>query len=115
MRKDLLEGLIIGGTIGLSVVAIRVLHVGEATLAQALVLAMAGVLLCGLQIALSRRRARFRRPTQPPPDAPQPELRRRQRRENPFAHETQNWTGLDDRLSQQSEQSANQDEQHPNA
>jgi hypothetical protein len=100
MRDDLLEGLVIGGTIGLAVVAIRVLLVGEASLAQALVLATAGIILCGAQVALSLRRARFRRPAseQSEPHRPAP---RRPRRKNPFADElTHNWTGLDERLSQ---------------
>jgi hypothetical protein len=111
MRDDLLEGLVIGGTIGLSVVAIRVLLVGEASLAQVLVLAMAGVILCGAQIGLSLRRARFRRPLKEQLDRSEPALRRRRGRKNPFADElTHNWTGLDDRLSTPQMQQPAEDE-----
>jgi hypothetical protein len=111
MRSEILEGLIIGGMIGLAVVAIRTLLLGQASLIQALVLATAGIVLCGVQIVLSLRRARFRRPLQEQPEPSPPTPRRRLRRKNPFAYElTHNWTGLDDRLSKQQPQSSSENE-----
>jgi hypothetical protein len=95
MHNDLAEGLIIGATIGLAVVAIRVLLAG-ASAGQALALALAGVALCASQVVLARRRGRG---AVRPPAAVRP---RRLSRHNPFAQElTHNWTGLDDRLTEE--------------
>ena len=100
MHNDLPEGLIIGATIGLAVVAIRLLLVG-ASVGQALALVLAGVLLCAGQIVLSLRRAR--RAFRPPASRPNAARSRRLSRHNPFAQElTHNWTGLDDRLTEES-------------
>jgi hypothetical protein len=105
MRNDLLEGLIIGATVGLAVVAIRVLLDG-ASAGQALALALAGVALCASQVALSRRRVR--RSGQQP--AVRPAMPRRLSRHNPFAQElTHNWTGLDDRLTEEKHESRTED------
>ena len=104
MRNDLLEGLVVGATIGLLVIAIRVLFEGGASLAQALVLVLAGVALCCCQIALSLRRPR-RVPQRPEarPALPRIVARRRLSRHNPFAQElTNSWTGLDDSLTGES-------------
>jgi hypothetical protein len=103
MHDDLIEGLIIGTTIGLVVFAIRVIFVGTASMVLLLALALAGLALCAVQILLSRRRARqsVRRPRErPEPTHPLP--RRRLSRHNPFAQElTHNWTGLNDHLADQ--------------
>jgi hypothetical protein len=97
MYNDMPEGLIIGATIGLVVVAIRILLAG-ASLGQALALVLAGVVLCVAQIVLSLRRAR--RASRSPAPQPGPARTRRLSRHNPFAQElTHNWTGLDDRLA----------------
>ena len=99
MYNDMPEGLIIGATIGLAVVAIRMLLVG-ASLGQALALVLAGVVLCVAQVVLALRRAR--RATRP--SVPQPSSRRTRRlsRHNPFTQElTHNWTGLDDHLTEE--------------
>jgi hypothetical protein len=96
MRNELIEGVIIGATIGLAVVAIRALFVGDTSAGQALALALAGAILCGVQLVLVLRRAgkRSSDSTEVPQVAPQ-----RPGRQNPFAQElTRNWTGLDDRL-----------------
>jgi hypothetical protein len=102
MHNDLPEGLIIGATIGLAVVAIRVLLAGVSA-EQALALALAGVALCAGQIVLSLRRARrTTRPPAPPRTAARP---RRLSRHNPFAQElTHNWTGLDDHLTEENQE-----------
>ena len=104
MDNELTEGLIIGATIGLAVVAIRVLLAGT-SIAQALALVLAGALLCAAQVVLSLRRARgaFR----PPASRPNPARSRRLSRHNPFAQElTHNWTGLDDRLTEENREPA---------
>jgi len=96
MRNELIEGVIMGATIGLAVVAIRVLFVGDTSAGQALALALAGAVLCGIQLLLVLRRAgrRSSDSTEIPQASPQ-----RPGRQNPFAQElTRNWTGLDDRL-----------------
>jgi hypothetical protein len=96
MRNELIEGVIIGATIGLAVVAIRALFVGDTSAGQALALVLAGAVLCGVQLLLVLRRAgkRSSDSTEMPQAAP-----RRPGRQNPFAQElTRNWTGLDDRL-----------------
>ena len=96
MRNELIEGVIIGATIGLAVVAIRMLFVGGTSAEQALALALAGAVLCGVQLLLVLRRAgkRSNDSTEIPQASPQ-----RPGRQNPFAQElTRNWTGLDDRL-----------------
>jgi hypothetical protein len=102
MYNDMPEGLIIGATIGLVVVAIRILLAG-ASLGQALALVLAGLLLCVAQVVLSLRHAR--RATRP--SAPQPGSSRARRlsRHNPFAQElTHNWTGLDDHLAEENQE-----------
>jgi hypothetical protein len=98
MYNDLPEGLIMGATIGLLVVAIRMLFVG-ASAWQALALVLAGVILCAGQVVLSVRRVRrAARPSAMRPAAARP---RRLSRHNPFAQElTHNWTGLDDRFTE---------------
>jgi hypothetical protein len=98
MENDLSEGLLIGATIGLLVVAIRMLFAG-ASAWQALALVLAGVLLCAGQVLLWVRRARrFARPSALRPAVARP---RRLSRHNPFAQElTRNWTGLDDRFTE---------------
>ena len=99
MRSDLPEGLIIGATIGLAVVGIRMLLAGP-SMGQALALALAGVLLAAGQIVLSLRRAR--RAASPPAPRSGAARPRRLSRHNPFAQElTHNWTGLDDRLTEE--------------
>jgi hypothetical protein len=97
MDRDLSEGLIIGATIGLLVVAIRMLFAG-ASAWQALALVVAGVILCAGQVVLWVRRARRdARPSALRTAAARP---RRLSRQNPFAQElTRNWTGLDDRFT----------------
>jgi len=96
MHNDLPEGIIIGATIGLMVVAIRALLAGAST-AQALALTLAGLALCASQIVLSLRRVRHvARQRAEQPTAPRPW---RLSRHNPFAQElTHNWTGLDDHV-----------------
>jgi hypothetical protein len=115
MRTDLFEGLIIGGTIGLAVIAIRVLLVGQASASQATALVLAGVLLSGAQIVLALRRARHSADSAGDrPDTLPLWLvsRRRLSRKNPFAQElTHNWTGLDDRLSGQDQEPTGGDEE----
>jgi hypothetical protein len=115
MKTDLFEGLIIGGTIGLAVIAIRILLVGQASAAQATALIMAGILLSGAQIVLALRRARHSGGSvQDPPDSLPlwPASRRRLSRKNPFAQElTHNWTGLDDRLSDETQKPRTQEEE----
>jgi hypothetical protein len=102
MYNDMPEGLIIGATIGLVVVAIRMLLAG-ASLGQALALALAGVVLCVTQVVLSLRRAR--RATRPSTPQPRPARARRLSRHNPFAQElTHNWTGLDDHLTEENQE-----------
>jgi hypothetical protein len=102
MYNDMPEGLIIGATIGLVVVAIRVLLAG-ASLGQALALVLAGVIVCAGQVVLSLRRAR--RASRPPAPRPSPTRSRRLSRHNPFAQElTHNWTGLDDQLTRGSQE-----------
>jgi hypothetical protein len=99
MHNDMPEGLIIGATIGLAVVAIRMLLAG-ASIGQALALALAGALLCAGQVVLSLRRAR--RASRPPVSRPGAARSGRLSRHNPFARElTHNWTGLDDRLTEE--------------
>ncbi len=83
----------VGATIGLVVVAVRTL-LGIASTRQVLALVLAGLVLCGVQLLLSLRRARRTKPsaTTAPPPAP-----RRPNRKNLFAQElTRNWTGLND-------------------
>jgi hypothetical protein len=114
MSEDLFEGLIIGGTIGLAVIAIRVLFVGHASAGQALALALAGVILCAAQIVLALRRVR--RDARPAEERPEPlwlASRRRLSRKNPFAQElTHNWTGLDDRLPDATSEPKAEDESY---
>jgi hypothetical protein len=103
MYNDMPEGLIIGATIGLVVVAIRILLAG-ASLGQALALVLAGVVLCAAQVVLLLRRAR--RVAPPPAPRPSPARPRRLSRQNPFAQElTHNWTGLDDHLTAENRES----------
>ena len=93
MREELLEGVCVGATIGLAVVAIRTL-LGAASTRQVLALTLAGLVLCGVQLLLSLRRVRRTKPPakHAPPPAPQ-----RPNRKNLFAQElTRNWTGLND-------------------
>jgi hypothetical protein len=98
MHDELFEGLLIGATIGLAVIAIRTLLAG-ASAGHALALALAGVTLCGIQLLLSLRRARR---SQPPADPEPPPPPRRPSRSNPFAQElTRNWTGLNDQPIEQ--------------
>jgi hypothetical protein len=99
MYNDMPEGIIIGATIGLAVVAIRILLAG-ASLGQALALVLAGVVLCVAQVVLSLRRAR--RASRAPVSRPGSGRARRLSRHNPFAQElTHNWTGLDDHLTEE--------------
>jgi hypothetical protein len=108
MRHELVEAVLIGATIGLTVVAIRTLADSESSPYQGLALALAGASLCCLQLVLVLRRARRR--NQPPadrPTSPQPPIRKRPSRHNPFAQElTRNWTGLDDHAPTVDEQPA---------
>src|SRR5262245_35010122 len=100
MYNDMPEGLIIGATIGLVVVAIRMLLAG-ASIGQALALVLAGVILCAAQVVVLLVR-RAHQSSQPA--APRPSLARSRRlsRHNPFAQElTHNWTGLDDHLTEE--------------
>jgi hypothetical protein len=104
MRDELIEGLFIGATIGLAVVAIRTLLAG-ASAGQGLALALAGMALCGVQLLLSLRRARRAQPPIDPEPPPAPQ--RRPRQNNPFAQElTRNWTGLSDQPIEESGASA---------
>ena len=108
MYNDMPEGLIIGATIGLVVVAIRILLAG-ASVGQALALVFAGLVLCAAQVVLSLRRAR--RASRPPVPRPAPGRTRRLSRHNPFAQElTHNWTGLDDHLTEENPEPTINDE-----
>jgi len=115
MRTDLFEGLIIGGTIGLAVIAIRILLVGQASAAQATALIVAGILLSGAQIVLALRRARHSADSaEDRPDSLPLWLasRRLLSRKNPFAQElTHNWTGLEDRLSDETQEPRTQEDE----
>lgn len=100
MYNDLPEGLILGATIGLLIVAIRILFAG-ASVGQALALVLAGAMLCVGQVVLSIRRTRRVAGSA----APRPAVTRSRRlsRHNPFAQElTHNWTGLEDRFAEES-------------
>ncbi|MFL5802688.1 MAG: hypothetical protein ACJ8CR_13220 [Roseiflexaceae bacterium] len=100
MPDELLEGLLIGATIGLAVIAIRTLLAGTSA-GHGLALALAGVALCGVQLLLSLRRARRAHPPADPEPPPTP--RRHPSRNNPFAQElTRNWTGLNDQPIEES-------------
>jgi hypothetical protein len=110
MYNDMPEGLIIGVTIGLAVVAIRIFLAG-ASLGQALALVLAAALLCIGQIVLSLRRAR--RASQPPAPRPSAVRPRRLSRQNPFSRElTDNWTGLDDHLTAENQEPKTENQKH---
>ena len=93
MRNDLIESVLIGGSVGLLAIIIHIWTDAAATATQVLALLAAGFGLAGFQLALAYRRSR--RPGRAP-DGPgssdQPPARR-----NQFMRElTSDWTGLED-------------------
>jgi hypothetical protein len=100
MRNDLIESLVIGGSIGFVVLAIHALTDGAPAQLRLLALLVAGIGLFCAQLALGIRRTR--RSGAPheeqPQQAPAP-LQRAGRRRNPFFRElTHDWTGLDEHI-----------------
>lgn len=99
MRNNVVEAIVVGASIGLVVMAIRILIGGASSPAQVPALVLAGAVLCAVQIVLLRRRARRDRQAsdaQAAPDRAAP--RRRAGRDNPFMRElSRSWTGLSER------------------
>jgi hypothetical protein len=104
MRNDVVDSLIMGGSIAFVVLAINTLTDGTSADEQGLALLLAGAALAVLQLALTIRRARR---SGPAPDQPAETARRargiRPVRRNPFIRElNRDWTGLDDRVIESS-------------
>jgi hypothetical protein len=104
MRNDVVDSLIMGGSIAFVVLAIHTLTDGTSADQQELALLLAGAALAVLQLALTIWRARRNGST---PDQPAETARRargmRPVRRNPFIRElNRDWTGLDDRVIESS-------------
>jgi hypothetical protein len=96
MRNSLIESLVIGCGIALGVMLVHVLMQGAPVMTQLLALLAVGVVLFGIQLALTQRSTRRGRPPPEEPDERQPRARPLRRR-NPFARElTHDWIGLED-------------------
>jgi hypothetical protein len=102
MRYDLIDSLLIGGSIGLIVLAIRALTDGASSQLKLLALLAAGGALFCVQLALLiRRRRRAGRPAEDQAEAERRPARMRRDRRNPFFRElTQDWTGLDEHIAE---------------
>jgi hypothetical protein len=102
MRNSLLESLVVGCGIALGTLVIGALTHGAPVATQLLALLAAGLVLFCMQLALTLHRAR--RAGQPPEQSAGPAPRRlllRRSQRNPFFRElTDDWTGLDDHLSE---------------
>ena len=96
MRNDLTDSLLLGVTIGFIALAIHALTVAAAPHYQLLALALAGVVLFAVHLALGLRRGRKSRAETDDRHEHEPAGMRPDRR-NPFFRElTKDWTGLDD-------------------
>jgi len=96
MRKDLINSLLVGMSIGLIALGIHALTDSSAPHYQLLALALSGLTLFALHLALGLRRARQARDRVDNEADHEPETFLRDRR-NPFFRElTRDWTGLDE-------------------
>jgi hypothetical protein len=94
MRKDLINSLLIGGTIGLVALAIHAVTDNAAPHYQLLALVLAGAALFAVHLVLALRR-KARAETDDGREQEAASLRHDPR--NPFFRElTKDWTGLDD-------------------
>jgi hypothetical protein len=96
MRYDLIDSLLLGGTIGFVALALHMLTDGAPPHYQLLALVLAGAALFAVQIALALRRSRQSgRGSDEAAEHEPPRLRHNRR--NPFYRElTSDWTGLDE-------------------
>jgi hypothetical protein len=98
MRNDLIEGLCIGGCIGLAIVVMHALTSSAAPQVQLLVLLAAAVVIAAGQVLFSSWRNRQGTAPRSQASEPAPSMSRlRRNRRNPFFRElTRDWTGLDE-------------------